>query len=61
MSNTYRVKVAMTTYLETVVIADSETEAMTIAADIDGSQFDRIHDAGGWEIIDAVKEAGNNE
>ena len=52
---TYKIRVAMTTYLETEIEAEDQDQAWEIANDMDGDAFTEVPYSGGWEVIDAIE------
>lgn len=52
---TYKIKVAMTTYLETEIEAEDQDAAWETALNIDGSEFTAVPYEGGWEVTDVIE------
>lgn len=52
---TYKVKARMTTWLETEIQANDESEAWDIANMTDGGDFVESDRIGGWDIQDVIE------
>lgn len=51
---TYKVKVAMTTYLETEIEAADQDQAWDIALNMDGADFTEVPYSGDWNVTDVI-------
>lgn len=52
---TYKIKVAMTTYLETEVEVEDEDQAWQAALSMDGGDFREIPNSGDWYVTDCFE------
>lgn len=52
---TYKIRVTMTTYLETEIEAEDQDQAWETALNMDGDAFTEVPHSGGWEVTDAIE------
>lgn len=52
---TYKIRVTMTTYLETEIEAEDQDQAWETALNMDGDAFTEVPYSGGWEVTDAIE------
>lgn len=52
---TYKIKVTMTTYLETEIEVEDPDQAWDIALNMDGSEFREIPNSGDWYVTDCFE------
>lgn len=52
---TYKIRVTMTTYLETEIEAEDKDDAWEIAVNMDGSLFTEVPNSDGWDVTDVIE------
>jgi len=52
---TYKIKVTMTTYLETEIEVEDEDQAWQTALNMDGGDFREIPNTGEWNVTDCFE------
>ena len=53
--NTYKIRVTMTTYLETEIEAEDQDQAWDTALNMDGSIFTEVPNSDGWDVTDVIE------
>lgn len=53
---TYKIRVAMTTYLETEIEAEDRDHVWDIALNMDGSDFTEVPYSGDWNVTDVIEK-----
>jgi hypothetical protein len=54
---TFKIRVAMTTYLETEIEAQDRDNAWDIALNMEGDAFTEILHSGDWKIMDVIEKS----
>ena len=52
---TYKIRVTMTTYLETAIEAEDQDQAWDTALNMDGDAFTEVPYSGGWDVTDVIE------